>query len=713
MRKELRFAALIFIITLFAAVLCGCGTGTYTILLSEGTPPLTADNDMSIYTCDKGVSALEKISESGRISLYYDSESCSVCLYDSDTKMLWKSLPEKFNKKFSTLPSILELDIIANGRTYTVNSQNCCVKNGLAVCEKETGGLTVNYSFLIDADSKSVNITVPVKYLLKDGSLFVSIDCAAVGIESNTDVILREIRLMNYFGSSVKANRDDFMLVPDGCGAIILPYGISKDFEPVKLKVYGTDEADKTILPSAPIGAYGFKQKNSAAVAVIEEGEAVATVTANVAPVCGYNCTGAGFTVTASGEGRKKTGFSSDSYTGEIRLCFRFLSGNNSTYAAMASACREQIIRNGVLSPKSLTDSSNIPAVVSVIGASSLTGSSKIVPLTTYEQAQDMLALLKAKGFSNIYIRYCGLFEGGLNQTDISTFKMNSQLGNREELDELTAYACAQGHSIFYDIGILSSVKGGYSKAGTAKDIHSASLTVDGARKRSLLKLSRLEDKVLSVLGKAREYDFTGFCLNDAGNYLYSDYSSHQFNVRQAAMDEITSQTEPLVTGRKLMTATGNLFMLKNSCCAVNMPMAPSHETNDLYKAVPFLQMAVHGSMYYSGSPVNYQQDITDTALRCIEYGAAPAFEFCYADTDDYADAYYTRRATESAAAYSMINEALKGLGAQRITNHYEVQNNVFCTEYSDSTAIYVNYSDKDVIIDDTAVEPHSFIRIG
>lgn len=712
MRKKLRFAALILLL-LCAAVLCGCSADTYTVSLTEGTPPLTEDNDTSFYTCDKSVKALEKISESGRISLYYDSESCSVCLYDSDTKMLWKSLPESFNKKFDTLPSILELDIIANERTYTVNSQNCCVKNGLAVCEKEEGGLTVNYSFLIDADSKSVNITVPVKYLLKDGSLFVSIDCAAIGIESNTDVILREIRLMNYFGSSVIADKDDFMLVPDGCGAIILPYGISKDFEPVKLKVYGTDPADKTEYAAAPIGAYGFKQKNSAAVAVIEEGEAISTVSANVAPVCGYNRTGAGFTVTASGEGKKGTSFSGSSYNGEIRLCFRFLSNNNSTYAAMASACREQIIRNGVLSSKSLTDQNNVPAMVSVLGASALGGSGKVTPLTTFEQAQDMLALLKAKGFSNIYIRYRGLFGGGMNQTDISSFAMNPRLGGKDELDELTAYADAQGHSIFYDIDILSAAKGGFVRSKTAHDIRGASLTVEETNKRSLIRLSKLENAVLTVLGKAKEYDFEGFCLNDAGNYLYTDYSSDRFSVRQTAMEKIIAEAEPLVTGRKLMTATGNLFMLKNSCAVVDMPMTTSYETSDLYKAVPFLQMAVHGSMYYSGSPMNYGESMDDDALRCIEFGAAPAFEFCYTDTEDYAQAYYSRCATDCSAVYTKVNQALRGLGAQRITNHYEVEKNVFCTEYSDSTAIYVNYTDKDVTIDDNTVEPHSFLRIG
>lgn len=714
---------------------CAGNAVTVTSLSSAEKSAVSADLNTALSVAP-AVSAMKKISSSGMAELFFDEKTFSVSIHNTQTDKLWSSLPTAFNNNSQTVPSVLSLDVLVGNTVYTLNSQQHSVAQGKAEYAVTDGIVDVKYNFSFSVDENEVFVSVPLRYELKDGSLFASINCAEITTDGQKDLTVMNLRLLNYFGANTACADADYMLVPDGCGAIIYPAKLSGEFKPVSIKTYGVDPAVSDIAANTGVvGAYGFKQGNNAVVTVIEDGEALSVITADVAANCGYNRVGAEFEITASklSEKNNKLNHSAESYDGTIKLCFRFLASGNANYTAMASACREQLIRSGMLSSKTLEEDNVLPVLVTLDGAEKTGSISGTTALTSFEQAQDLLTLLKAKGFSNIFTRYRGIFGGAVNQSQISNLTPIKALGGLNEFNLLTDYMNAQQLEIYPDINIISAAKGNLSNGNTATSLSRSDLShnlmtnalTTGKQiiyPRTLLRLNKLESAVIDILTNTKELNITGYCIDDAGEILYSDYSSNSNFNRQKASDHIASQSEALVTGKKLMVNNGNMYMLKNATIVSNIPFSTAYETGNAYVAVPFVQMILHGMMYYSGEPLNLTDNPEMSLLKCIEYGAIPSFEWYYNSIEFKQESNeksvtannycYTNWTNVAYTLYEKANEALADTSSSRITAHYLVQPNVYCTEYDD-TMVYVNYGDTPVIINGMTVEAKNFLRIN
>jgi len=97
----------------------------------------------------------------------------------------------------------------------------------------------------------------------------------------------------------------------------------------------------------------------------------------------------------------------------------------------------------------------------------------------------------------------------------------------------------------------------------------------------------------------------------------------------------IPEQLPSLTANMKLMTDTGNFRVIKNVSFISHLPTSAS-QSRSAYASVPFLQLVLHGIVGYSGEPLNFSENAKTSFLRCVEYGASPAYEWTYSDT--YAD---------------------------------------------------------------------------
>ena len=201
------------------------------------------------------------------------------------------------------------------------------------------------------------------------------------------------------------------MLVPDGSGAVIHTDDAQALAEPVSLRVYGTDPAiNSAPEKSALLGVFGVRQGDAAFCAIVEQGASCARIRAEKAAVSGsLNRVWPSFilqdsSVPAGTQAETSSvSVSSSRYQGKIRVCYRFLSDSNASYAGMAIACREQLIRDGALSNISVEQEGSLPFLLTTVGNAEINGKSE--KLTTYAQAQDMVRQLKAKGVDNLYLR--------------------------------------------------------------------------------------------------------------------------------------------------------------------------------------------------------------------------------------------------------------------------------------------------------------------
>lgn len=738
---------------LISAILCIClaagcfsscskqeESGVKTVKSAAARNTITnLSDDASIHYSESKESFSVKAAASGFIELLVDPETNSFGIRETTQNQLWSALPllskTADGEKLVTDASMVSLKIIGGTDIYYLNSQDNSVAYGKASYIPVDNGITFIFDVFADEetaakskyDKTDIGFNITVSAVLKDGSMIVT--CTQSNITGNPDAYIEDIELLNYFGAYNDTQDGDFLLVPDGCGAIIKTSIYDESFESLSFDVYGSDPAveNDEETESAIIPAFGIKHGNTAFVSLIQSGDAVASINAKKATqISEYNIVYPSFNITPVSYDDDTLYISKSSTVNEISLCYRFLAGSNATYAGLASACREQLIRNSVLSTRTVDVGDYMPFYVTLTGSARKSfGPVKYLSnLTNFEQAKDMLTRMKNKGINNISIRYAGVFNGGLDSKDIVSSDVMLRLGGTDKLSELYEYVSSQKMSLFLDINLLSSASGFSGSSATSIQKRTASFAPENALvkfmdeavgERQLRSLKKLKNIVASVLSDTRYYTFSGYCLNDAGSVLYSDFSSDGM-LRDEAAEAINSAIAPLSTGHSVMAVRGNFYMLKNVDSVINIPLGTSVAQSGAYLAVPFVQLVLHGITDYAGEPINTGINLRETLLKNIEYGACPHFEWNYesvinrTENDSF---YYDNTINAAAEFYTEANEALNDLRDARITDHYEVEDGIFCTEYDTGARIYVNYTNTDFSILGVVIEARNFFRVN
>lgn len=697
--------------------------------------------ESSLHYCSPD--GFEEIDTSGLITLLYDESSSAVGVRVTNTQdsNLWSALPVSSSGTGDCSEAdIVSLEVIHNKKVYCLNSQDNSVSFGGVYSKATDDGFVVTY-LITDSGTWLGNIDlgatdeaystaangnilykVTVTYSLRDGCFYADIDWKNLG--DSSDVLLN-IGFLEYFGASDIASDGDYILVPDGSGAIINTAS-SEAVEPVDIAVYGNDISGSSSMSSV-VPAYGMKSGNYAFAAVIEHGDAVSRITANKAKNSSdYNRVGPVFTVSQSIAEGDKLYYSEFAYNDGATVCFRFLSGSNANYAGMAAACREQLIRDHTLSNRSVEVTEYLPVVVNVIGAAAhdkfLASNKK---LTEFSEAIDILGRIKAKGINNAYLRYTGALKGGVDEKNASDATPLDSLGGMSGVRELDNYAASLNFSVFYDLALLSdtasgsssinTVNGNKHKVKTTDILTSAGFPAKNSD-RYFLSPSSLKDTVLDVLKRFNDLDSSGYCITDAGLYAYTDLADKID--RQASIKTIAEEIAPLSTNSKIMIKGGNFYSLKNADIISELPMKCSREETESYVSVPFVQIILHGIVEFSYDGINQMSDSKTAILRCVEYGAVPG---CVVTNNAFSqDEQYTSKFgidswlnTSVFDTYSEISGVLNDLRGSRITNHYMVSSGVYCTEYESTTRIYVNYTQEPVTVSGITVEPMSFFRVN
>ncbi|MCM1364564.1 MAG: DUF5696 domain-containing protein [Faecalibacterium sp.] len=699
--------------------------------ISDTKQQVAAENkSKSVYVCAKNAKQMKKIAVSDSTVLYFDESTYNVSVYDSIGKKLWNSLPEKYT---NGKPAVVNVDIVADGNVYTLNSQDDSVAQKNASYKTADNGLIVTYGFKKTlGDGANISFNIPVQFSVDSGTLSVSVDCSKIkNDDMSENVIVKTIHLLEYFGANTVADSGDYILIPDGSGAAIDIGDKTDKFDKITLPVYGADYSvgENDSLSSAYVASFGMKSGDNAYVALIESGDATAKITAEKALTKGaYNRVGAQFDVTkvVNDNENKMSYASGKSYDGEFKISYRLLSGDNSDYIGMASACREMLIRNGTLSFGGSYDSENVmPFVLSLVGAAEIGDEKpKMTALTTFEQAEDVLSFFRGKGVNNIYLRYRGMFDGGLRQTSASKTDISSNLGSKSSFEEFISYTDLQNITVFADMNLISAKSGSLKNAATA--INSTASThvfsdlkgsaVKSTGERELLAVGDIEKTMNSAIYKMRRYAFDGICTADAGSVLYSDFSSGSDAVRQQMKDAVSAQINAISSSKKLMVSAGNIYSMKYADMAVCLPTSAACASRDYCSSVPFLQALLHGVVNYSCEPINLTSNSETAMLKAAEFGCVPNYELYYEDfgTDETADNYhYMNYASDVQLCYERMSSVFSDLGDKKITAHYRVKKGVYCTEYGGSTSVYVNYNKKDVTVGGVTVEARDFLRVN
>jgi hypothetical protein len=559
-----------------------------------------------------------------------------------------------------------------------------------------------------------IRANLTVLYTLRDGSFYVNISMNNLILPDG--IFLEDITILNNFGAYENSDNEDYLFIPDGSGAILKTGVEDADFSPISLPVYGNNIATTDDLNGTQclIGAFGIKHSDSALLCIIEEGDEIASINANRNSASSLNSINASFKITDVYSDE----IQGEPYTSSIRLCYRFLSGKSATYSGMATACRENLIRNSVLSTKSVDVTTEyMPMVVSLQGGYK-DADGKYHSLSDYKQALSLMMLLKAKGVNNVYLRYNGLYSNANNGNHGNFDSFKGSLGTKKQFNELFSYLNSQKFALFIDTDILTYSNGISSalsinkKNITNKTVYSFPYSTE---EQKFLKMGKLENTVEKILAESEKVSFDGYCLNDAGKYLYSDYSYNSYS-KSLAKSELSAEISVLSTSKLLMVDTGNFYSLKNADVVANIPVSTmAYGERNAYESIPFIQMLLHGIVEYSTIGTNTFDDSKTAFLRSIEYGCLPSADWYCSSFDKSIDAkyYYDNNINDMVNYYTKANTSLSELRDSRMTSHAKIQDGIYCTEYDNSIKVYVNYTDESVMVNGVIVDAMDCITIS
>lgn len=727
MKTTIKLIALICVISLLFTA-CGNGVSTDKIKSDEIKYSYAEYSGDTLHKAD--TKAYKQVCKSGLIEMLFDESTMTVAIKDTGSGNLWTSLPQNSVTK-QVNSSAVEVEL-SNGdeNVYVLNSQDNSVNFGNAVSTVSEDGVSVKYAMSLDAETgkadiktledSEIRVDLIVNYTLRDGSFYVNVSMNTVSLPDG--VYLEKIRVLNHFGAYDNSGAEDYIFVPDGSGALIMTGVEDKEFAPLSLSVYGDDNATTENAENGAclVGAFGVKRSNGAFLCIIESGDTIADIEAERSTNTTLNRVGAAFKVTDISTEKNKNGVTKTlgfTFKNEITLCYRFLSGRSATYSGMATACRENLIRSSVLSTKTFTtDEKYIPLVLSVQGGY-INEKGKYNTLTTYEQALSLVTLLKAKGVNNIYLRYNGLYDDANNGSNADFGDFSKKLGKDKDYDALYTYLKSQNFSLFLETDLLSfdyNSKGAKSLYGGRVISETVNPFPYSNAKQSYLKMSELENKIESILSDSKNISFDGYALSDAGAVLYSDYSD-DFYARVTSKKDIASQLPVLATSKQIMIDKGNIYSVKNADIVSNLAISPvAKEESTAYVGIPFMQMMLHGITEYNSAGLNTNDDIKTAFLKSIEYGCLPGAQWYCTKFSEELDGkyYYDSNINDIVSFYTKANDVLGDIRTERMTAHYKQQDGVYCTEYDNSTKVYVNYTDKDVTINGIKIPAMDCVKI-
>jgi hypothetical protein len=675
------------------------------------------------------VAAMEPITQNEQYILFAARDNGRFALVQTGTELVWYSNPPDSqqdeyakNRAKSEMASQLIVTYIKEGDSTPSRTSSFTENERLEFSEESDGFTTVHHF-------EDLGFSIPVRYAIDSDGLTASI--SAEKIQENGDGRILSISLLPFFGA---AGRDEegYILVPDGSGALIyLNNGKSGRNIHYAQRIYGDDrtvfqESAGSTTQVARLPVFGLKNASQAFLAVIEEGDTLATVEAAVSFLDNsYNNVHATWHLRPMD--RYTIGDSASSVVNMIyqdifrkdrHFSVRYypLHGEKADYSGMASTYRQHLIQRldivPVYQPREM--------VIQFLGGVQIKESflgipvRRTIPLTTFDQAKQMIDRLSEAGITHQTVVLNNWTIANIRKTPVLGRLPSGKLGGTEGVADLIDFCRNEDVKLFLDLDLLYFERGWM--ASSPRKYSARLMSKLPAIQRSFL-LSTLREGGQSVWGylssrkmlqrattnASTQMDTlgAGLSLGSMGEYLYSDFSDPVSSREDILKGYEESIQTFLPDEESCMTSGGNAYMLGWTNLILHTPGAISgFDLED--EAVPFYQMALSGLAAMTLDPVNRSPDPQDLVLQTIETGTSLNFQWFFADPyilkNTRYHAFYgsdhVAWLEDAVIYYRQIMEAEEAIGEAFLTEHRKIQDQVYESVFSNGNRVIINYSD-------------------
>ena len=539
-----------------------------------------------------------------------------------------------------------------------------------------------------NTDQVPPRFAMALEYTVSENGV-VDVTLPANGISFDETIYqLQQVSILPFMGSG--SNQfEGYTFLPDGSGTIFRYEDLADTIYTVSGQVYGADYAYHEIETGQNAQTLRFPvfgavtnyttpadgsdpeqdYNDSGFLAVITEGDSLATLTTDHGGALHpYNSVYATFTPRPSDTYELMTGgndagatftvTSSRRFTGSYRIKYIMLSseaGYEPSYIGMAKAYRDYLSNAGVLEKKTEAKET-IPLYIESFG--SMKGTKRVlsfpvsvdIPLTTFDDIQTMTNELSEMGITNVGYKLTGFANGGLDSTAPYKLKWQGALGGSDGLDSLVSFANENGIELYpeFDFAYVNSRE---TFDGVNLKAHAVK-TIDGRYIRKQVYDSGFQDFVsvggaaisASVFdeywdefsGRYLDYNIGGISLSTLGTDLNSDFDDDDPHHREDTKEYTADMLNSVAENNKVMISGGNAFAIKYADVITDVSLTSS-EYIRASQTVPFTGMVLHGSVDFTGTPVNMEGDIDQAILNAIENGASMLFTLSYQNTKELA----------------------------------------------------------------------------
>lgn len=598
--------------------------------------------------------------------------------------------------------------------------------------------------FTADVNLKKYEISFRMAVALEGEGFTVEIPSESIK-EEQKDVTIGSIYVYPFLGYTYASERDGYMLVPDGNGALI--YLDDKDgrfSSPLTLKVWGdnagVDESyvlslfwdeyqtvNDSELVMAPVYGMVHTDTQMSMLAIIEEGAVDASIIAYPnGAVTNYNWITPRFTMRriykqlTSQKGDSSVQLQEKKRSDyDIRIRYLFNSGEKADYAGMANQYREYLLEQDGMQ----SEDTDFRVRLDFLGSDRENGmiGKKTVTMTTTDDIREMYEDLESEQVTDILSVYRGWQKGGIWSVPITSYKADRSIGGTRDLTRLVEESTEKGirFYLYQDalranpdtvntvFNVIKKLDESVYKENTYKEIYEYF---------NFQTPSKAVERLNSAVKSYEKSDVTNLALTGISDHLFSyNYSGKQYS-RVDTLNAFKENISTIDEKMNLALESPLSCYWANTESILDMPV---NSSNYIFtdEEVPFLSMALKGVIPMYGAYTNFEADSSRFFLELVETGIYPSF---YLTKEDPVDLLYTNSSDLYTSRYEVyrpeiiryyqelkaINDQVKGA---YIIDRVRHDSNVAEVTYSNGVKIYVNYSQKAVTVNGVSIEGMSY----
>ncbi|MDE6639270.1 MAG: hypothetical protein K2K63_01925 [Acetatifactor sp.] len=700
-----------------------------------------ADAPLKVQAAAQELNGHKLVAENDNYALYMKEEGLAVIVFDKATGAYMESaVSYDDGKNNSQWMGAMQSALVLNLIYSNVDNQQADLINDDITQE-------VTYTdkgFSAKIYWKKYKLGMTLEVTLNEDGITARIPDESIVEEEDTNI--GTIALYPYLGYSYLDDKEGYMFLPDGNGALIylddkegrfntgytgVVYGMDAGFvesDTTKLwrdRYEMVNEANNVI---APVFGMAHTSEGIAYLAVVEEGDQRATIEASPNGVSiDYNRIFARFTERRLYNQPTSNNSTSGSFKmveadrshSDLQVRYLFLNGDNANYCGMANAYRDYLLNGGFLS--GLPD--EYRTRIDFLGTereSWIVGTSAVV-MTTVDDIREIYEDLEQQGVTDLLSVYKGWQKGGLYNVPITKYKADAKIGGTGSLTDLIKESEAKGIRMYLysdamrinpdeqnaTFNVVKKINKRKLEEETHKDVYEEFMWLTPARTDYLL------DKFVKSYTKS---GVNSLALGGITDTLYSYNYSGTFYSRHQCAESYYNTVAKADESTDLVLQQPFAYLWDHTESFLDMPLyTSSYIFED--ESVPFLSIVLKGIMPVYSEYVNFEANKEEFFLKMVETGTCPSF---YITKESAANLIYTNSSDIYSSEYSVYRDDIisysgeleavhKKTAGASIVGHEIKGNGITVVTYDNGVKIYLNYSTEKQSADGHTLEGMSY----